>query len=100
MNPTTLRFTALAGLVLAAVIGLPLWAAVLDGSTSTENFIIPAHLVTMMLLGAAATTAVPALASPGASGNGRLLMGAGWGLLAAIVGLVVFWLLLNGLGGA
>lgn len=100
MNPTALRFIAIAGLVLAALVGLPLWAAVLDGSSSTENLIIPVHLVAMMLLGAAATAAVPALASPDVSGNARLLIGAGWGLLAAIVGLLVFWFLLNGLGGA
>lgn len=86
-------------LLVAGVLSLPLVAAVLDGPR-TENWIIPVQLILMAAIGAGITLAVPALARDGASTTARALTGVGWGLLAALVGLLVFWFLLNGFGGA
>lgn len=54
----------------------------------------------MALVGAAVTVALPTLARAGAPTSRRAWTGVGWGVLAAIVGVAVFWFLLNGLGGA
>jgi hypothetical protein len=54
----------------------------------------------MALTGAVATVALPALARAGAPPPRRALTGIWWGLLAALAGVVVFWLLLNGFSGA
>jgi hypothetical protein len=54
----------------------------------------------MAAVGAAVTIALPGLAGEGAPTGRRALTGAWWGLAAAFVGVVVSWLLVNGLGGA
>ena len=46
------------------------------------------------------SVALPGLAREGATTGRRAMTGAWWGLLAAAVGVVVFWLLLSGFGGA
>lgn len=86
-------------LLVAGMTSLPLAATVLD-DPGTENWIVPAQLALMAAIGAGVTVALPALARAGASGARRALTGVWWGLLAAIVGVLVFWFLLNGLGGA
>lgn len=53
----------------------------------------------MAVIGAGLAHALPAIAKARASAAGRLLTGAGWGLLAAVVGVLVFWFLLSGLRG-
>jgi hypothetical protein len=83
----------------AGILSLPVVAAVLDGP-STENWIIPVQLLAMAGIGAGAGVALPALAGAGAPTARRALIGAGLGVLAALVGVLVFWLLLNGFGGA
>ena len=90
------------GIVVLLVLGslsLPAAASVLDGQ-GPENWIVPAQLVGMAAVGAAVTVALPGLAREGATTGRRAMTGAWWGLLAAAVGVVVFWLLLSGFGGA
>lgn len=99
MSPTLQRVLGALGLLAAGALALPVVASVLDGP-STENWIIPVDLLLMAGIGAGVGVALPALAPPGAPTGRRALIGAGWGLLAAIVGLLVFWFLLNGFGGA
>ena len=99
MSPTLQRLTGVLVLLVTGVLSLPLAAAFLDGE-GTENWIIPAQLLVMALVGAAVTVALPALPPAGGTTGRRAVAGAGWGLLAAVVGVLVFWLLLNGFRGA
>lgn len=87
-------------LAIAGFLSLPLAAWVLDGSSSTENVILPVQLIVMALIGAGLAWWLPAVARPGDAMGTRLLIGAGWGLLAAVMGVIVFWFLLSGFGGA
>jgi hypothetical protein len=95
----TPRIVAGAGLVLLGLVSLPLVASVLDGE-GTENWILPVQLLLMALVGAAVGRAVPALAGEGAGARRRMVVGALVGLAGAVLGLVVFFLLLSGLHGA
>lgn len=97
---TTQRIIAVIVLVGAGFLSLPLAAWMLDGRSSTENLILPFQLLVMALIGAGLAWWLPALARSGAPMGARLLMGAGWGLLAAVIGLFGFWFLLSGFGGA
>ena len=54
----------------------------------------------MAAIGAVVTVALPALAREGATTGRRAMTGIWWGLLAALVGVLVFWFLLNGFSGA
>jgi hypothetical protein len=99
MTPTVQRVVGALVLLVAGMLSLPLAAAVLDGE-GTENWILPVQLVVMAAIGAGATTALPALAGDPESTTRRVVVGVGWGLLAAVVGVLVFWLLLNGFRGA
>ena len=99
MSPTTQRALGVIGLLAAGVLALPVVTVVLDGE-GTENWIIPVVLILMAGIGAVVGIALPALTSPAASTGRRALIGAAWGVLAALVGLLVFWFLLNGFGGA
>jgi hypothetical protein len=99
VNPTAQRTIGIVVLLGAGMLSLPVAASLLDGR-STENWIVPAQLVVMGLVGAAVTIALPALARAGASTGRRALTGAWWGLLAAFVGVLIFWFLINGIGGA
>lgn len=99
MNPAAQRTIGIVVLLGAGMLSLPLAAFFLDGR-STENWIVPAQLLAMALIGAGVTVALPALARAGAPTSRRARTGVWWGLLAAIVGVVVFWFLINGLSGA
>lgn len=99
MNATAQRVVAAALLLAAGIMSLPLAASVLDGP-GTENAIIPVQLIVMAAIGAGVAVALPGVAQAGATTGRRAAIGAGWGLLAAVAGVVVFWFLLNGLGGA
>jgi len=93
------RVVGIVVLLVLGVLSLPAAAYVLD-APGTENWIVPVQLVVMAAVGAAVTVALPGLAREGAPTGRRAMTGAWWGLLAAFVGVLVFWLLLNGLGGA
>ncbi|GAA5117498.1 hypothetical protein GCM10023339_28440 [Alloalcanivorax gelatiniphagus] len=90
------------GIVVLLVLGalsLPVAALFLDGE-GTENWIVPAQLVAMAALGAAVAVGLPGLAREGADTGRRAMTGAWWGLLAAFVGVLVYWLLVSGTNGA
>ncbi|PUA80243.1 hypothetical protein [Nocardioides currus] len=99
MSPALQRTVGVVVLLVAGMASLPVAASFLDGR-STENWIVPAQLVAVAAIGAGVTVALPALARAGADSRRRALTGVWWGLLAAFVGVVVFWLLLNGVDGA
>ena len=99
MTRTAQRVVGSLVLLVLGVLSLPATALVLDGE-GAENWIVPVQLLGMAAIGAAVTVALPGLAREGASDGRRAMTGAWWGLLAAFVGVVVFWLLLNGLSGA
>ena len=93
------RVIAAVLLLAAGILSLPLCAALLDRQ-GTENWILPAQLIVMALIGAVVGTSFPALARANEPKTTRALVGAGWGLLAAAIGVLVFWFLLNGFTGA
>jgi hypothetical protein len=99
MSRSAQRLLGIVVLLVLGMLSLPATAYVLDGP-GTENWIVPAQLVGMAAVGAAVTVALPGLAREGATTGRRAMTGAWWGLLAAAVGVVVFWLLISGIGGA
>src|SRR5690349_7307626 len=99
MSRSAQRIVGTLALLVLGLLSLPATAFVLDGE-GTENWIVPVQLVGMAAVGVAVTVALPGLAREGASTGRRAMTGAWWGLLAAFVGVVVFWLLLSGFSGA
>ena len=99
MTPQAQRVVGLIVLLAAGILSLPVAASLLDGQ-GTENWILPVQLLAMAVVGAAVAVALPALAREGADTGRRVVTGIGWGLLAALVGVAIFWLLLNGFDGA
>ena len=99
MTRVAQRVVGIVVLLVLGVLSLPAAAYVLD-EQGTENWIVPVQLVVMAAVGAAVTVALPGLAREGATTGRRAMTGAWWGLLAAAVGVAVFWLLLSGFGGA
>jgi len=99
MTRAAQRIVGIVVLLVLGILSLPAAASVLDGQ-GTENWIVPVQLAAMAAIGAGVTLALPGLAREGATTGRRAMTGAWWGLLAAAVGVVVFWLLLNGFGGA
>lgn len=99
MTPTVQRAVGIVVLLVAGLLSLPVSASLFDGQ-GTENWIVPVQLLVMAGIGAGLAVALPALARDGYSTGRRAMTGLWWGLLAAFVGVLVFWFLLNGLGGA
>ena len=91
--------TLLLGVVMVVVGGLslPVTAYFLDTTAAGENLILP--VAALASVGTGAGLGVPAL-DPDHPVRRRALVGAGLGLLGLAVGLVAFFLLLNGLDGA
>ncbi len=92
------RVLAVLALLVLGVLALPLLASVLDGQ-GTENLIIPLDLVVMAVVGALVWRALPA-PDPAPSRGRTAVAGAGVGVVAALVGLLAFFLLLSGFEGA
>jgi hypothetical protein len=87
-------------LLVAGILSLPVAAAFFDGEGS-ENWILPVQLGGMAVVGALVGLATPGLAGgDGRSTRRRLAVGALAGLAAALIGVVLFFLLLNGFDGA
>ncbi|MDQ6523024.1 hypothetical protein RB608_05405 [Nocardioides sp. LHD-245] len=86
-----------AALVVVGCVALPLGALVLDGSDSGENLVVP---VQVLLTTAAGALLGRALLDRERPTRQRLLLGAGLGVVGALVGIVGFFLLLNGIDGA
>ena len=99
MTPAAQRVVGIVVLLVLGGLVWPLTATFFD-SQGSENWIIPIGLLAAMAIGAAVTIALPALARAGASTGRRAVTGAWWGLLASGAGIVAFWFLLNGFGGA
>ncbi|GAA1172573.1 hypothetical protein GCM10009584_11890 [Ornithinimicrobium humiphilum] len=99
MTPLVQRLLGTAILLVTGIFSLPVVAYFLDGP-GTEDWILPVQLVLMAAIGAGCAVGLPALAPAGAARGRRALVGVGWGLLAALVGVLLFWFLLNGLRGA
>lgn len=81
----------------AGILSLPVAATLLDGQGS-ENWIIPAHLGGMTVVGALVGAWFPGFLL--GTARRRALLGALSGLAAALLGELVFFLLLGGLRGA
>ncbi|WP_210440378.1 hypothetical protein [Nocardioides xinjiangensis] len=99
MTASVQRAVGIVVLLVLGALSLPVAASFLDGE-GTENWIIPVQLLAMAAVGAAVTVGLPALARDGADTTRRALTGAWWGLLAAFVGVLVFWVLVSGFDGA
>jgi hypothetical protein len=99
VSVTVQRLVGVVVLLVTGTFSLPSTAYLLDGP-ATENWILPVQLAVMALVGAACALALPALAPSGSARSRRALVGAGWGLLAAVLGVLVSWFLLSGLRGA
>lgn len=93
------RILGLLVLLVGGFLSLPLVAAAFDGEGS-ENWILPVQLGGMALLGAAVGTTLPGLVGADATLRRRALVGALIGVVMAGVGVIVFFVLLNGFGGA
>lgn len=91
------RVAALAVLLVAGVLSLPVTAALLDGD-DTDALVVPVQLVAMAALGALVGRLLPGLA--GDSRRSPVLLGAAAGVAAALVGVLVFFVLVSGLDGA
>jgi len=84
-------------LLAGGVVSLPLAATFLDDQGS-ENWILPVDVALVALLGGLLGAALPGfLAGPT---RRRVLVGAAYGVAAAAVGVLVFFLLLSGFEGA
>ena len=89
------RAIALTLLVVAGILSLPTVAAFLDGE-STEDLIVPVQLALMAALGAVVGHLLPGLGGTGSSRARSAGFGALVGLALALVGVLFFYVLLNG----
>ncbi len=99
MTRAAQRVVGIVVLLVLGLVSLPVSAYFFDGE-GTENWIVVGPLVGMAAVGAAVTIGLPGMAREGASTGRRAMTGIWWGLLALVVGLAVFWFLLNGINGA
>ena len=97
--PGAQRLVALVLLLAAGVLSLPVAAAALD-SERAENYILPAQLLGMAVVGAVVGSLLPGLAGATASPRRALWTGVAVGVATAVLGVVLFFLLLNGFDGA
>ncbi len=93
------RSFALVLLFGAGLASLPLAALGLD-SEGSENWIIPVQLGAMAVVGALTALALPGLVRKESAAGRRILLGAVIGIGMALLGVVVFFLILNGFSGA
>ena len=93
------RLVALVLLLAAGILSLPLAAAAFDGE-GTENLILPAQLGGMAVVGALVGYLLPGLGGASSTHRRSVWVGVGVGLLFAVLGVILFFLLLNGFDGA
>lgn len=84
-------------LLVAGVLSLPLAAAFLDDQGS-ENWILPVDVALVALVGGVLGAVLPGFVT--GSARRRVVLGALCGVVAAAVGILVFFLLLSGFDGA
>ena len=92
---TAQRVIAVLVLFVAGVLSLPISATFLDGE-GNENWIVPAQLAGMALVGAVVGVLLPGLAGAGASGGRAARTGAIVGVGTAVLGVAIFFVLLSG----
>ena len=85
-------------LLVAGVVSLPFAALPFDEEGS-ENWIIPTQLGAIAVIGALVGLAIPGLTGAETAGR-RAVFGALIGIGMALVGVLVFFLILNGFDGA
>jgi asparagine N-glycosylation enzyme membrane subunit Stt3 len=88
------RITALAVVVAAGFAGLPVVAAALDGP-STDQVVVPVHLVMVTALGAVVGYLLPGIAGAGSPRARGAAVGVLVGLGAGLLGLLLFYVLLG-----
>jgi hypothetical protein len=89
------RVVAVVLLLVLGVVSLPLAAAPFDGEGS-ENWILPLQVAGMAVVGAVVGVLLPGLAGPGATRARAAGVGAGVGVACAVLGVLVFFVLLAG----
>ena len=99
MTVSVKRVTAVLVLLVLGFLSLPVVAGVLDGQGS-EDWIVPVQLALMAAVGALAGRLVPTLGGADASRRRGVVVGALLGVAAALVGVLLFFLLISGLSGA
>ncbi len=99
MGPSLQRVVALVVLLAAGILSLPLAAYFLD-SESADNFILPAQVAGMVVLGALVGSLLPGLAGAGASQRRAAIVGALVGVAMSVVSVMLFFLLISGFDGA
>jgi hypothetical protein len=92
------RTIAILLLLVAGIFSLPVVAYFFD-DPGTENWIIPIQLALMAGLGALVGRLLPGLAGTNRSSR-PAVVGAVIGIVMAVIGIVIFFLLLNGISGA
>lgn len=80
-------------LIAAGLISLPLAAALLDDQ-GDENWILLIQIGGMMVVGALVALGIPGFVS--GSSRRRVMLGAAYDLAAAVVGVLVFFVVLSG----
>ncbi len=93
------RILGLLILLVAGIFSLPVAAYFLD-SQGTENWIIPVQLFVMALIGAVVGRLLPGIAGPNPTTNRAMWFGALMGVVMALIGILIFFVLLNGFSGA
>jgi hypothetical protein len=93
------RWIAIVILLVLGIFSLPVTAYFFDGEGS-ENWIIPVAVALMVVLGAVVGSMLPGVAGDGATQQRGALIGALVGVGMLILGIVIFFLLLNGFEGA
>ena len=86
-------------LLVTGVLSLPVIAYFFD-DPGTENWIIPIQLVVMAGVGALVGRLLPGVAGANQSTNRPIVVGAVIGVVMAVVGIIIFFFLLNGFSGA
>jgi hypothetical protein len=89
------RVLAVLLLLVAGVMSLPISATFLDGE-GNENWIVPAQLAGMALVGAVVGVLLPGLAGAGARNGRAARTGAIVGVVTAVLGVAIFFVLLSG----
>ncbi len=93
-NATAQRPLGLGLLVVLGILSLPLAAAVLDGE-STDHLVVPVQLAAMALIGAVVGYLLPGLGGDTATRSRGALVGLGVGVALALVGILLFSVLLG-----
>jgi hypothetical protein len=93
------RIVAILILLVAGVLSLPVSAAFFDGEGS-ENWIVPVQLAAVAAVGAVVGALLPGLAGADSSRGRAMRIGAVVAVGMAVLGVAIFFVILNGFSGA